>query len=93
MRLIAPVSIVCIFPFSLSLSLCACVRVCVFTCTRLHAYVGVHACSCLCVCIQSVLTRSEHSIRIYQPESLDEDLQQAAIEYLQSNCPKNQVRI
>ena len=34
---------------------------------------------------------SSPRIRIYQPESLDEDLQQAAIEYLQSNCPKNQV--
>eukprot|EP00277_Geminigera_cryophila_P040672 CAMPEP_0173100170 /NCGR_PEP_ID=MMETSP1102-20130122/36030_1 /TAXON_ID=49646 /ORGANISM="Geminigera sp., Strain Caron Lab Isolate" /LENGTH=751 /DNA_ID=CAMNT_0013993533 /DNA_START=63 /DNA_END=2318 /DNA_ORIENTATION=+ len=36
---------------------------------------------------------SSPRIRIYQPESLDEDLQQAAIEYLQSNCPKNQVRM
>ena len=36
---------------------------------------------------------SSPRIRIYQPETLDEDLQQAAIEYLQSNCPKNQVRM
>jgi hypothetical protein len=36
---------------------------------------------------------SSPRIRIYQPETLEEDLQQAAIEYLQTNCPKNQVRM
>ena len=32
---------------------------------------------------------SSARIRIYQPETLDEDLQQAAVEYLTTNAPKN----
>mmetsp|Transcript_42106 Transcript_42106/g.99940 ORF Transcript_42106/g.99940 Transcript_42106/m.99940 type:complete len:1472 (-) Transcript_42106:191-4606(-) len=36
---------------------------------------------------------SSPRIRIYQPESLDEDLQQAAIEYLTTNAPKNRARL
>uniref|UniRef100_A0A7S0HDG8 Myosin motor domain-containing protein n=1 Tax=Hanusia phi TaxID=3032 RepID=A0A7S0HDG8_9CRYP len=36
---------------------------------------------------------SSPRIRIYQPETLDEDLQQAAIEYLTTNAPKNRLRM
>mmetsp|Transcript_68386 Transcript_68386/g.142565 ORF Transcript_68386/g.142565 Transcript_68386/m.142565 type:complete len:1429 (-) Transcript_68386:617-4903(-) len=36
---------------------------------------------------------SSPRIRIYQPETLDEDLQQAAIEYLTTNAPKNRARM
>ena len=36
---------------------------------------------------------SSSRIRIYQPETLDEDLQQAAIEYLTTNAPKNSARM
>ena len=36
---------------------------------------------------------SSPRIRIYQPESLDEDLQQAAIEYLLINAPKTRLQM
>jgi hypothetical protein len=36
---------------------------------------------------------SSARIRIYQPETLDEDLQQAAVEYLTTNAPKNRIRM
>lgn len=36
---------------------------------------------------------SSPRIRIYQPGTLDEDLQQAAIEYLTTNAPKNRARL
>jgi len=35
---------------------------------------------------------SSPRIRIYQPETLDEDLQQAAVEYLTTNAPKNRIQ-
>uniref|UniRef100_A0A7S0QMA7 Myosin motor domain-containing protein n=1 Tax=Cryptomonas curvata TaxID=233186 RepID=A0A7S0QMA7_9CRYP len=36
---------------------------------------------------------SSPRMRIYQPETLDEDLQQAAVEYLTTNAPKNRLRV
>ena len=66
--------------------------VCVCVCAHLHTFVRAHAHTEIDanICAHASCISSPR-IRIYQPESLDEDLQLAAIEYLMANSPKNRL--
>ena len=62
-----------------------------YACARTHANARIrHACTDTHTHTHTSCISSPR-IRIYQPESLDEDLQMAAIEYLTANSPRNRL--
>jgi hypothetical protein len=65
--------------------------VCVCACAHLHTRAHAHAHRLTHNACAHTSCISSPRIRIYQPESLDEDLQLAAIEYLMANSPKNRL--
>ena len=65
--------------------------VCVRAFAHLHARADPHAHRLTQNAFAHASCISSPRIRIYQPESLDEDLQLAAIEYLMANSPKNRL--
>lgn len=65
--------------------------VCVCECAHLHTRAHAHAHRLTHNACAHASCISSPRIRIYQPESLDEDLQLAAIEYLMANSPKNRL--